>query len=455
MEAYNVGSQSRACPRYVHLSSRSSFGHEALPHGPFFSTAAGCGGPRKRPGATRWSLEYLVFAGLLMVYSAEANLVDRFRNARECLVEMFPQRRRPGRSYQGFVKAWQRLMPWMPDNLQRHLRKCHQAVAGRFHQRWGWNAFAADGSRVEVPRTAANEEAFGRAGREKTGPQLFVTTLYHMGTGLPWDWTIGRGTESERDHLRMMLGSLPAGSLIVADAGFTGFDLMREILTHGHSFLIRVGANVTLLTKLGVEVERDGDTVWLWPTGKRGQSPLKLRLIRLSRRVAGSSTEMCLLTNVFDRPRLSDETAAAFYRMRWGVELFYRAYKQTLAQRKLRSRSPAQAKWELQMGMLALLLMGLMSVEGIVAGGKDPLSWSVAGALRVIRDAMRTSRRWRRRGDLRLLLSAALQDEYTRRASKRARDWPHKKREKPPGTPKIRPATIPERLRAQRTYVAA
>ena len=212
MEAYYVGSQSQACPRYVYVSSISLFGHEGLPHGPLFSGAGGLEGPPRRPGATRWSPEYLVFTALLMVFSSGATLADRFRSARECLVEMFPQRRRPGRSYQGFVKAWL-LMPWMPETLKRHLRACHQATAGRFEQRWGWKAFAADGSRVEVPRTAANEEAFGRAGRKKTGPQLFVTTLYHMGTGLPWDWTIGRGTDSERDHLRMMLGSVPAGCM--------------------------------------------------------------------------------------------------------------------------------------------------------------------------------------------------------------------------------------------------
>lgn len=454
-EAVYVSSQSRAYRRYVYVSSSSVLGHEDLPHGPFFSAVRESEGPATRPGARRWSSESLVYVGLLMILSSGATLADRFFNARECLVEIFPQRRRPGRSYQGFVKAWRRLMPWLPDMLRKHLGACHQAAAGRCDQRWGWNAFAADGSRVEVPRTAANEEAFGRAGRKKTGPQLFVTTLYHMGTGLPWDWIVGRGTESERDHLRTMLASLPAGSLLVADAGFTGFDLMREIVGQGHSFLIRVGANVSLLKALGVEVEEDGDVVWLWPSGKREQSPLKLRLIRLRQRVTGSSAEMCLLTNVFDRPRLSDETAAAFYRMRWGVELFYRAYKQTLEQRKLRSHSPRQAKWELQMGMSALLLLGLMSVDGIIAAGKDPLSWSVAGALRTVRNAMHTSRRWRRRGDLRQLLSAAMGDGYARKASKRARDWPHKKREKPPGTPKIRPATMSERLVAKGLYVAA
>jgi hypothetical protein len=252
-----------------------------------------------------------------------------------------------------------------------------------------------------------------------------------------------------------MLVSLPPGSLIVADAGFTGFDLWREILAPGHSFLIRVGANVTLLTELGMEVEsrRAGsDTVWLWPTGKREECPLKLRCLRLTKTVAGSSSAMCLLANVFDGERLSDETAAILYRMRWGVELFYRGFKQTLEQRKLRSDSPDQARWELQMAMVATLLLGLMSVGGIIADEKDPLSWSVAGALRIVRDAMRTPRRWRRRGDLRVLLLAALQDTYVRTNSKRARDWPHKKRERPPGLPKIRTATVDESRCAQELY---
>ncbi|MCC7293081.1 MAG: transposase [Phycisphaerales bacterium] len=148
-----------------------------------------------------------------------------------------------------------------------------------------------------------------------------------MGTGLPRDWVIGKGTESERDPPRMMLACLPPGSLIVADAGFTGFDLLRDILAHGHSFLIRVGAKITLLTGLNMEGEQEGDTVWLWPTSRRGESPLKLRLIRLTKRAAGSPTPRCLRTNVLDPARLPEETAAVLYRMRWGVALFSRGLK--------------------------------------------------------------------------------------------------------------------------------
>lgn len=232
---------------------------------------------------------------------------------------------------------------------------------------------------------------------------MALTVLYHMGTGLPWAWRTGPGTDAERGHLRSMLATLPPGALLVADAGFTGYDLLRIVSEHGLSFLIRVGANVTLLQELGLEVRVDGDTVWLWPLNKRDQRPLKLRLIRL-KKDSGSPGEMCLLTNVFDRERLPDETAAALYKKRWGVEVFFRSFKRTPQQRKMRSRSPESAKLELHWAMVALLLLGLMSVASLVAEGHDQLRLRVATALRVVRHSMRMPRVWRIGGDLRMLL---------------------------------------------------
>ncbi len=388
-----------------------------------------------------------------MAYDGAETLGDRFSHARQCLIEMTPNARRPGKTYQGYAKATKRLPPGTLDQLQAHLRKEHQRIAGAHWKRYGWVILACDGSRVEVPRTVRNEEAFGCAGRDKTGPQLGVTTLYHMGTGLPWAWQVGKGTDSERAQLRAMLDTLPAESLLVADAGFTGYDLLQTLSAQDTSFLIRVGANVSLLTELGLEVESDGAVVWLWPKGKRDQPPMKLRLIRLSHE--NGSDAMYLLTNVFDTARLSDTQAATLYHMRWGVEVFFRSYKQTLEQRKMRSDAPEQALWECQAGLLALLLLGLMSVEGMIDPGKDPLGWSVAAALRTVRDAMRTPRRWRRRGDLRVVLAAARKDGYERQGSKKARNWPHKKNEGPPGQPNLRPATVNETLRAKRVYRAA
>ena len=392
-----------------------------------------------------------------MAYDPSASLKDRFVNARQCLVEMFPNRLRPGKTYQGFVKALRKIPSRFREQLPLHLCRHHERVAGRSWKMFGWIPFAVDGSRIEVPRTQANQEALGCAGKEKTGPQFLVTLLYHMGSALPWRWKIGAGTNSERGHLQSMLKYLPLGSLLVADAGFTGYDLLKNILSHQLSFLIRVGANVTLLRGLGFEFERHGNIVWLWPQNKRDQEPLKLRLIRLKAKAkyARNRRDVYLLTNVFDPERLSDKIADKFYRMRWGVELFYRSFKQTLDQHKLRSRAPQQAEEELHWALTAMLLLGLMSVDALVSRGGDPLSLSVAGALRQVRLAMRTPGRWRHRGDLREVLAQAVKDSYKRRGPKKARDWPYKKKESPPGAPKIRPAKPNEIALAKRSYKVA
>ncbi len=92
--------------------------------------------------------------------------------------------------------------------------------------------------------------------------------------------------------------------------------------------------------------------------------------------------------------------------MRWGVEVFYRTTKQ--------------------------------SVAAILARGGDPLSWSAALARRRVRESMRQGRGEGPVGP-RLVdqLGQATKDTYTRAKQKKARDWPHKKKDKPPGNPKI------------------
>lgn len=400
----------------------------------------------RRPGSTRWSLQAVHFVALMMVWEADSVLQDRFRSARDHFVEMFPRGRRPGKSYQGFVKAQAKISPAMKRHLLDHLGRHHQRIARNAWQWRGWTAFACDGSRIEAPRTARNQRALGRAGRKKTGPQLFVTILYHMGTGLPWNWTIGKGTASERDHLRSMLAALPPGSLIVADGGFVGYELMTAIVAQGHSFLIRAGSNVRLLTHLDGRSQAGGRRHWLWPNKQRPRPPMRLRLIRVGK--------VCLLTNVLESSALSKRTAGEFYRLRWGVEVLFRSYKQTLERRRLRSRSPQTARAELHWGLIALLLLGLMSLERRPRRA-HPAAHSIAGALRIIRHALRTTAAWRRQGNLLDLLKHARHDDYVRLRPKRSRHYPRKKTEAPAGSPTIRRATAKEKQAAQRFQRAA
>lgn len=439
----------RAQGLYVFLSAGDAFGHEADFFRPLFSALAAADPDGRRRG--RWTLEYVLIVSVLMILEPSRTLADRFLYARQMLVAMFAGRRRPGRSYQGFVKAQARLTDCQRRKIQRHLRRRHRQIAGSFWQRDGWLAFSADGTRIETPRTAANEQAFGCAGRTKTGPQLSLTSLYHMGTGLPWAWRIGPGTESEQGHLAVLARTLPRGSLLVIDAGFASFDLLRSLRARGVHVLVRMGSNRTLLTgREDARTQIQGQQVWLWPTRKQTTCPpLPLRLVRIE---TAHQTPVYLTTSVLDAGRLTDRQVGAFYRMRWGQEVFYRSFKRTLEQHRMRSVAASGARRELDGAMTAYLVLGLWSVEALLEARHDPLDWSPAASLRVIRRAMRPLDGHDRGGILSVRLRKAVKDSYVRKGPKDARNWPHKKNDPPAGVPQIRPATDKEKRRVQRIY---
>ena len=91
----------------VFLSATAASGHEGHFHRPLFCHVAGRG-PQWEP-PRRWTLDYVIYVSLLMVLDGSQALKDRFSHARQAVVEMFPGRRRPGRTYQGYVKACRRI----------------------------------------------------------------------------------------------------------------------------------------------------------------------------------------------------------------------------------------------------------------------------------------------------------------------------------------------------------
>lgn len=424
--------------RTEELSSVVGGRHERIFAGPPFSFWAKASG-------LRWGARLLVFVAILMSWDDAATLGARFGRARRAVTAMFPTRRTVGKTYQGFIRRLLSVHERLLQAVTRHLRGVLQRMAGPFWTRQGLAAFAIDGSRIECPRTKANEAAFGHAGKKGCGPQMWLTTLWHMGTGLPWAWKQGRSDDCERHHLRQMLSELPAGALVVGDAGFVGYDLLKAILAGGRSFLVRVGGNVQLLQELGWVKRYGQDTVFLWPQKFHRQEPLILRLIELAR----GGKKVYLLTNLLAE-RLTDHQAAVLYTMRWGIEVFYRSLKQTLEHRTMRSDAPRQAQTELAWSLVGLQLMGLMSVREMLAQGADPLAWSVAATRDLIRQAVQGpghrpvgGQGWKNR------LAACRKDGYVRTAGKKSRDWPDRKHDRPPGPPKIRNASQKEVRQAQ------
>jgi hypothetical protein len=381
----------------------------------------------------RWTLRLLVMGAILLAWQPSLTLKDRFAEARWQLMQMHPGRRGVGKTYQGFIaallKVSQALLALVVASLQQAVR---EVAAESCWCVAGWCVFGVDGSKIDCPRTAANEKELGIGGRKKSGPQMLLTLLFHVGSGLPWSYVRGKATDSERSHLLQMLNTLPKQALLLADAGFTGYELLAEVIGSGRQFLIRVGSNVQLLKKLGYAREYEG-TVYLWPDKKRKskQRPLVLRLITAS----DGRKPIYLLSSVRDKQKLSDASAAKLYRRRWGVELLYRSLKQTLGRRKMLSDSPEHAKVELDWTVIGFWVLTLINARCAGIGARPSAALSLSAVRRAASG---------HGGSLTPKLAASVQDRYKRSGDKKARRWPHKKKDKPPGKPKARKARAAE-----------
>jgi hypothetical protein len=278
-----------------------------------------------------------------------------------------------------------------------------------------------------------------------------------MSLRLPWMWKLGPSNASERAHVMEMLGEgeFPENTLFCGDAGFVGYPLWAQIADRGLSFLVRVGANVTLLTeRTDCVIRRHGRLVLCWPRAaqKENLPPLRLRLVR----VKIGRQRMWMLTNVLQPARLTSEQIVKFYKVRWGIEIEFRGLKQTLDRTKLRCRNAQRLLAELNWSLMAMAIAELFALKeqlnttssksNAQTPPPDPKKRSLANTIRAIRYCLLHLNDIPKPGaDLRSQLRRAVTDSYVRRSSKRARYRPPNPDKKPLGDPTIRKLTAKEK----------
>jgi DDE family transposase len=410
-----------------------------------------------------WTPRLLAAGAMLWAWSDELTLVERFSSARRLVTFLFSPATPLAGSYQAFIKL---LVRWTETLLGRLLAAWRGRMQRELSAHWcvlGFAMFGVDGSRCELPRTRSHEAAYSptrtKKGKKKkkssrrrahfqkaNSPQMWVTTMWHVGTGLPWDWRLGPSESSERAHLLEMISALPEEALITADAGFVGYQYWKAILDSGRHILIRVGANVRLLKQLGYVRESHG-IVYLWPDREaaRRQPPLVLRLVQAH----NGKHPVFVVTSVLSAQRLSDRQVLELYTRRWGIELFYRHLKQTFQRKKLRSTSAEPALMELHWSLAGLWAMAFYALVQLAAADAPWNRLSIAQTLRAFRRTMRDYLHPAARGrSLRERLRTALIDSY-RRENKASRNYPRKKQETPPGPPQLITATQTQVQQAQ------
>ena len=415
-----------------------------------------------RTDCTWGSPRLLTIVALLWVWSDEKLVADRFSTARRIALTMYPQSPKVAESFQGFMKLLKHWSTVIASELKSALQKRMLEQFPDSMKIGKFNIMAIDGSRIGLPRTESNENEFSAKRHQQKGKAkkhrnksaekkantvtMWITTLWHCGTGLPWNWRLGPSDSAERTHWLEMLGELTSPVLFLGDAGFVGYDYAKAVIVAGHEMLIRVGSNVTLIKGLGYATQREG-LVYLWPnkTAKRNEPPLVFRLVVCN----NGKHPVYLLTSILSPRELSDLNVIAAYKRRWGIEIFYRHLKQTYGKHKLKSRSSEAAYVEMTWAFLGIWCMALYGLKQLQADGINASRLSFAKLIRAFQRMMRDfALPGEKNCKLCDLLEDAVIDEY-QRGSKTSRDYPRKKNERPPGPPKIRRATKQEIARAK------
>jgi hypothetical protein len=393
------------------------------------------GRPRR---GRRWDLQPLVLVLALSAWCCGDSQAERFEAAKAVCVRCRPKHKRPGQTIQGFHQALARLPMPVLRAIAAGVRGALAALLDLGVD--GFIPLGCDGTRLTCPRAAQLERFLSGANPDGAAPSLWLTAVVHLRTGVPWCWRWGKGDANERRHLQQLVPLLPALTLLVADAGYLGYDLLAQ-LNRRVAFLIRGCSKAPLYTahRVPLEAFREGECLY-WPqeAQRHGEPPVRVRALCLRKRQGPARGQaVWLITNVLDPKRLSGEQAGRFYRWRWENEGLFRTYKRTLRKMKLKSRTVALLHREAEGSLLALQLLLAQGALALPRRGGQPRP--PASPRQVLLEVRREigAAGPRRRRRLGARLRQAQRERRRRTSAKQRRPWPGRAPHRAPKPPRF------------------
>lgn len=242
------------------------------------------------------------------------------------------------------------------------LRALFEAVAGVVGRPgtpgvfWrGLRTVAIDATTMHVPQTLCGN-GFAKRSGERAGarvefgyPLLRLSVLVECGTRAVIAAVFGPESEGEKGgengHAERLLHAVGPGMLVLADAGYDSWTLLRGITATGAEFVCRSGARRTPLVLRELP---DGSYLSVL-----GYGQLKVRIIEAWVTVTwadGTVTrqQWRLVTSLLDHRRHPAADLVDLYHRRWQVETTYLSIKSTILDgRVLRSHRPADIDQEI------------------------------------------------------------------------------------------------------------
>ncbi len=269
------------------------------------------------------------------------------------------------------------------------------ASASAAEHRWrGLAVYGVDGSRLRVPDSPENDEAFGRpkSGRGRAGyPQARIVALLVLRSHLLAGLAVGPVAVGEVTLANALWPLLPEQSLTMVDRGFLSYLVFHHIQAAGpqRHWLTRAKKNLQwqVRARLGPHDELVDLPVHKHLRRQHPELPetLPARAIRYHRKGFRPHT---LLTSLLDAERYPAAEIVALYHERWELEVAFDEVKTHTLEREetLRSRAPERVRQEIWGLAIGYNLVRLEMARVAARAGVAPLRISYRHALMLIRN---------------------------------------------------------------------
>jgi hypothetical protein len=241
-------------------------------------------------------------------------------------------------SASAFCQARKKIDPEFIRALLHHVADEFEKTHGRDFRWNGHRLLAVDGSKFTLQRSAKLSAAVGLP----TGghcPQMLLSTLYDVLSGVPHDITVAPTLSSERVELDRMLPRGRPGDILLLDRGYTSFQVLHELRNQSIHFVIRMPVRQTfsMVTQFASSGKAEAILELCPPDDlPRDLSPVRVRVVNLA---APDEEPFILLTDLVD-PAYTAGDLDELYHLRWKVEELHKLEKgDYLGQKQFHAKS--------------------------------------------------------------------------------------------------------------------
>ncbi len=261
--------------------------------------------------------------------------------------------------------------------FQQTLVKCQELVSsqgGRKKFRFKNKLMSLDGSIIDL-----SVSLFDWAKYKRTKGAIKLHLLLDHDGYLPSFAVVTEGKTSEIKVARTL--RFDPGTILAIDRGYNDFEWFVELTQEGVFFVTRMKTNTVYTVVEECEVPANGNVlrdqiISLPATAKAGEEPVLFRRIEYWNE--DKSEVLVFLSNVL---HLAASTIAAIYRDRWGIELFFKALKQTCKIKTFVGTSANAVQTQVWTALIAMLVLKYLQL-------KSQFSWSLSTLAALLRQQL-------------------------------------------------------------------